>query len=160
MTIPNELKRTGPRDVSLTLVGKAAVLGAVVVPFAGLVWAILSYRAVETRLAVAFLFVAINFLVNIGFFTWRLSRDHRLLSTGRAAIATTAAGSKRKWFGGHRHRRYQLQCEFAPPGGAKLAAKLRTRHPVAPMSEIVILYDPDEPTNAILYPSRLLKIET
>ena len=161
MTIPGPLQRITPRQVSLTCAGKAFILcfclllAAIV---AETVWAYAS-RGADRGLPGALGAVGAYLLFAIAFDLWRIPRQIRLLSFGRATVARTTGEFKRVKFTGRHIRRYRLQCEFTLLNGASSSTTVEIRGQVpAANTEIVIVYDPDEPAKAMFYPARMLTV--
>lgn len=181
MTLPDELQRAVPRPVTLTAVGRRTLVGRCVkfvFIVALLLWTTgtptahppVSSAAAGTAAysswwpatgrgwgaAEAFLIGAV-----VGIVSYR--RQWRLLATGRATIATVIADVTPKWYvfrGGRRHQTMRrLQCEFRLLNGRVLRTTVTTRDPAPKAdSEIVLLYDRDEPERTLYYPARMLTI--
>jgi hypothetical protein len=159
MTVPVELQRSTPRPVSLTFWGKAAVLSFFLL--------IVAFIA-ETAMLHApgngngFLRVAdglgIYVLIALTINLCRIPRQMHLLSLGRASVARTTGDYKRVKFTGRQTRRYRLECEFTSLSGARSKTTVVTSKWLPANSDIVIVYDPDDPNKAALYPARMLRI--
>ena len=202
MTIPDELRRSAPRSVSLTATGWKAALGFCFLPVLVLVigaWLELGpvrsadkptisgpvspfspegidYRRSQLSRTTAggpptwlqphvsgwaLLFTAISL--------WRIRKERRLLVHGRAVIARTTTGAVARtkpfwpWNRSTRQRVQWLWCEFPLFSGGVCRAQVNTWNDprlrtTEANTEMVLLYDPDEPKKAMLYPTRLLKV--
>lgn len=162
MTIPAELKRSTPRPVALTPWGKAAVLsfGLLAVAFiAETAWFCLHGDRSSGFLRVAGGF-GLYFLLALSIKLWEIPRQMRLLSGGRAVVARTTGEYKRVKFTGRNIRRYRLECDFTFLSGARSKTTVVTGQWLPGNTEIVILYDPDNPAKAVMYPARMLKIDS
>ena len=168
MTIPRELQRSVPRHVTLAARGWVSVLTFLLNLIALLVAAVwLNMRPGHTvseaqimplwtltRLVVCLLLITVLDMMRI----WRLAR---LLTNGRATIARVTGDVTPWWYRlrrrtGRRTRR--LQCEFRLLNGGLCKATVELPPGVAPDADIVVVYDPDQPERATLYPSGMLKV--
>jgi hypothetical protein len=160
MTIPNELQRSTPRPVSLSRKGWAIVLSSFL------------YLAVLTAICLQkytqpgrdpfgpAIGVAMIVLATVANFA-RLRRQQRILMYGRAALARITEDATPGWFRLRRARTRprRLACEFPLLGGGTCKTTVETRnYNPGPSNEIVIVYDPDEPRKAVLYPTLLLTV--
>jgi hypothetical protein len=163
MTIPDELKRSTPRSVALTRSGKTTVLFFVLLLPAVIAegaWEYAHPGAPRSLLQTAGV-IGLCFLFAIAGNLWRVSRQMRLLSYGRGAVARTTGEFRRVRFTSrHTIRRYRLQCEFTLLNGATCKTMVESG-PNLPgaNTEIVIVYDPDEPKKAMLYPALMLTLK-
>jgi hypothetical protein len=90
----------------------------------------------------------------------RYRRQAHLLMYGRAAIASVTGFDRRLWMVIFR-RRNRVKCEFRLLNGSFCTAEVE----IPPRgstpdidSELVIVYDRDQPKRAVLYPARNLKV--
>jgi hypothetical protein len=84
-----------------------------------------------------------------------IRRQMALLSYGRPAVARVTDTRK---VGHGEHRRYRMSYEHILLSGAKKSGSLDMRKkPPAPGSEIIILYDPDNPNRRARYPLSLVR---
>lgn len=158
MTIPDELRRSTPRHVSLTLQGRAAVLSfALLMALFTSEIAWVSARGPGHGLPRVTGGFGIYLMAWIAVHLWMLPRQNRLLASGRAATARTTGEFRRVGFTGA--RRYRVKCEFTLLSGARSKATVECGALPAANSEILIVYDPDEPEQAMYYPSRMLRID-
>lgn len=162
MTIPDELKRSTPRSVAFTGSGKASVLFLVLLlpaVIAEIAWEYAHPGARHGLLQAVGLFGAC-FLFAIAGNLWRVSRQMHLLSYGRGAVARTTGEFRRVRFTSRHIRRYRLQCEFTLLNGGAVKTTVEARPPLpVANTEIVIVYDPDEPKKAMLHPARMLTVK-
>ena len=162
MTIPRELQRSTPRQVSLTFPGKAAIVSFCLLLaafIAEIVW-VYPHAGNDRGLPGMVGAIGVYILFAIAINLWSIPRQMRLLSCGRAAVAHTTGEFRRVKFTGRRIRRYRLRCEFTLLNGALSRTTVEVRGQVpAANTEIVIVYDPDQPENAMLYPARILKVD-
>jgi len=161
MTIPAELKRSAPRPVSLTFWGKTAVVcfGLLLVAFIAEIEWVYARGANGGGIPGALGAIGIYLLIALAISLWRIPRHMRLLSLGRGAIARTTGEFRRVKLTGRQIRRYRLECEFTSLSGARSKTTVVTSHWLPANSEIVIVYDPDEPNRAAIYPTRMLTID-
>ncbi len=169
MTIPAELKRSTPRAVSLTRAGWKAILWpslTAVLIVVGMqaprqehgtgVLSLTSAYWNHPLLSLSMIFLG----ASIGWMRYR--RQTTLLMYGRAAVASVTDFERRFWLVLLR-RGNRFQCEFRVMNGSLCRTTFyvphRGRIPDIG-AELVILYDRDEPKKAMLYPSRMLKIES
>jgi hypothetical protein len=160
MTVPIELQRSTPRPVALTFWGKAAALSFCLLLVAFIAetgWIHTNWNH-EGSLRVADA-LGIYLLIALAINLWKLPRHMRLLSGGRAALARTTGDYKRVKFTGRQIRRYRLECQFTAPNGTRSKTTVVTNKWLPANTEVVIVYDPDEPKKAAIYPTRMLKIE-
>jgi hypothetical protein len=159
MTIPDELRRSTPRPVSLTPLGKAAVTAFVLLIalfLAEIAW-VQTHGDAGHGLPRAAGGVGIYLLILLAVYLRRLPRQWRLLVSGRWAVARTTGELKR--VGPTAMRRYRLKCEFSLLSGGRTKATIEARRALPANTEVAIVYDPDEPGKAMVYPTKLLKIE-
>ncbi len=162
MTVPTELKRSAPRPVSLTFWGKAAVSSFCLLLtafIAEIAW-VSAHQNKDRGLPGAVGALGIYLLIALAINLWKIPRQMRLLSHGRAAVASITGKFTRVKFTGRNIRRYRLECEFTSLSGARSKTTVVTGNWLPANTEIVIVYDPDEPNKAAIYPTRLLKIES
>lgn len=162
MTIPPELLRSIPRDVRLSLAGKAVVAAAVALLAAGVglgVWLyVLASRPESDRLPAALPPVLFVSLGTAGILLLRFVRGQAsLVATGRPAVAVVT-GKRKVSHGKTQSNRIDL--EFAALSGARVKTHidLQTRPPNVG-SEIVVVYDADTPTRCARYPLGLVRID-
>jgi hypothetical protein len=87
---------------------------------------------------------------------WKVRRERRLLSEGRAAVARVTR-SKRVWRG--KHRMNHVHYEFKVLSGAARTGWYETnRQPPPEGTEVVILYDPYDNRRQARYPMHLVRI--
>lgn len=169
MTIPEELKRSAPRDVSLTLAGWKAILW----PSLTAVLIIVGMQAPRTKHGTGVLFLMSSYWnhpllslsmiflgASIGWMRYRRQADPMMY--GRAAVASVTDLEKRFWLVLLR-RGNRFQCEFRVMNGSLCRTTLHVPHrgKIPDIgTELVILYGRDEPKKAMLYPTRMLKIES
>jgi hypothetical protein len=179
MTIPAELKRSTPRPVSLSAAGWKAIRtyglkAAVVAAVGAYIWISGGagiYSAADMGSLMVLRAGAGCLVLAVAIGRLGIRRQSQLLRYGRAAIARvtldvtphglTRYGLTRCWqrlrYGsGGAHR---LRCEFRMMDGGTGTATVETGgRNIAADAEIVILYDPDQPESAVMYPVRMLKI--
>ena len=161
MTIPIELRRSAPRPVSLTSWGKAAVLsfGLLLLAFVAEIGWVSANGTNSRGLPWALGAPGIYLLIALASVLWKIPRQMRLLSLGRATVARTTGEFRRVKFTGRQIRRYRLECEFTSLSGARSKTTVVTGNWFPAHSDIVIVYDPDESQKAVIYPTRMLKID-
>ena len=169
MTIPDELRRSAPRDVSLTRAGWKAILlpGAMAVclamgiqarhfdhykgAFFVLGWATPFWNS-PLELGIVLVGAAIGW--------WRYRRQSSLLIHGRATVVSVTDFERRLRLVAH-WRGNRLHCEFRLLNGSvcRTTVDIPPRDEVPDRDEeIVIVYDPDEPKKAMLYPTQMLTV--
>jgi hypothetical protein len=84
-----------------------------------------------------------------------IRREFALLSYGRSAIATVTGSKKVHHQHGHVHR---VSFEFPLLNGSTRKGSLDLRRSLEPGTELVILYDPDQPKRVARYPLTLAKL--
>lgn len=154
MTIPPELLRSRPRSVELTQSGAAklafsSIVGVAVIVSHGL------GAANHQQEIVSYIVTGLPF--GAVFAIARLRRQVRLLANGRPTIARIIADETR-W----KPRIYtrRLRCDYQTISGAtRTTLVTTTSRTLAVGNETILLYDPDEPEKAILYPAELFTIK-
>ena len=158
MTIPPELLRNAPRDVSMSW-GEMISIAAfgVGVPLYGFGRALWSYS--HDHSAASLVFVSLLAL-EIFWYTARTirntRRDMEILSTGRPVVAVTTGNAKKRWFG--RWGKYRVECEFQLRDGRPGSATVFSDDFVVADSERVIVYDRDQPWRVVAYPASCLTV--
>jgi len=177
MTVPDELKRGAPRSVRLSRQGWKTAGGwclKVVLLIAIAVWAGMQtgHRISHVSGHPSVTVIAPN---PPGWWAWRAGagivfaavvgwigfrRQLRLLMYGRATVARVTGDVTPWWYRSRRPRGLRrLQCEFGLLSGGTCRTTVETRDKTLAVNrEIVVLYDPDEPEKATLYPTRMLKV--
>jgi hypothetical protein len=170
MTIPAELKRSTPRDVSLTMAGWKAIL----LPTLTAVLIIVGMQTPRQEHVTGALSILAGVYGNrsvlslgiillgavIGWARYR--RQANLMMYGRAAVASVTDFERRYWLVLLR-RRNSFQCEFRLMNGSLCTTTLHVpRRGKIPGigEELVILYNRDEPKKVMLYPARMLNIKS
>jgi hypothetical protein len=149
MTIPNALRRSPPRETGLTRQGWVAVAGAVSLLALGAgagVWA----AARPPQFPVWFLPATGLALAVCGMLPILvIRRQARLLSTGRATLGRVAHVNAVK----HQHGQiYATTVEFHLLDGATRTARFNRSKAPEIGSELVLVYDPDDPGRRAIYP--------
>ena len=183
MTSPAELQRSTPRPVSLTSQGWKSMLRRCVYPTcligAGVIRGFLpisgasSLSASAASSAVAYgmplwlawgwraclwlLLAAIIGLV-------RFRRQSHLLRYGRPAVAIVKGVNTPWWYnfrGGNRRTRWRrIQCEVRLLNGRVSTLNLDIRNEIPEEgTEVIVVYDRDQPERAILYPQQVVQID-
>jgi len=161
MTIPDELRRGAPRHVIPTTQGWKRIAAFCVNIV--LVIAVTSFRVTDStpRWTGWALRSVILLLVAIIASESRIRRQHRILINGRVTVARMT-GDSTPWWWRSVYRRppmRRLECEFPLLSGGLCRTTVETYGKAPAMnSEMIVVYDPDDPEEAVLYPSLLLKV--
>ena len=161
MTIPPELLRSAPREVSISRQGRAVAAFAVgfVLLLIWLVWQDQTSAHPRKDMlpvsAIAVVYFVIGSLVKL----YMVRREMGLLSNGRAVVATIQSPPKRLWLRDAKRPVYRVQCRFTTRSGGERSVTIKTRLHIAEGTEVVIVYDPDQTERAVLYPAPSLKVE-
>ena len=161
MTMPDELRRSTPRPVSLNPIGKVAMLSFVLLVasfIAEIAWVSANSGAGGGGLPKAVGSAGVCLLIALAMSLWKVPRQMHLLACGRWTVARTTGKFRR--VGPTGLRRYRVKCEFTTLSGGRMEATVESRSALPAGTEISIVYDPDEPKKAMLYPARLVGIES
>jgi hypothetical protein len=175
MIIPRELQRSAPREISLTALGWKSMLSRCVYPAlvisagvlaANSTWVHASATAHNTPLWLAWGWragLSLLLAAAVGFARFR--QQSHLLRYGRATVARVKGEKTPLWYnlrksGGRRTRWRRMQCEFRLLNGRVCPITVDTQGKVPDKdAEVIVVYDPDQPEKAMLYPARMLRID-
>ncbi len=102
------------------------------------------------------LVVPLGFFLGTGLILYGLRRERYLLEEGRAAIARVTAIDPRR---GRHNQGYRASVEFRDMSGGTRVGRFQEREsPVTVGAEVVILYDPEEPSRLARYPLHFVRV--
>jgi len=155
---PPGFDRAIPREVSLTVAGRAVVTLAAVLFAAGvLVFPVLfvsARRAEVSPVWVPFVVSAALILLSV-LCRLLVDRERRLAGEGRAAPAVVTGQFKQHSSHGGTHR--YITYEYRLLSGAVRRGRMSVEKPPAVGSVICVLYDPNEPRRTSRCPMRLVR---
>ncbi len=97
-----------------------------------------------------------SMLVAAGVLVYILRRERSLLSEGRPALARVLKSTR---LGGRRGSRYRVEFEFQLLSGAMRTGRVDMTSSPAAGSNLVILYDPEQPKRLMRYPSLMVRVD-
>lgn len=156
MKVPIELRRSSPREVTLSGLGRAHITIAVVLLAAAPILGTLVYvfgRGVPPAIALT-LFLGLGAVgaALVG----SLRRQRELLSSGRAAVARVT--SSRKVNQG-KHQGQEVSYEFTILSGAMRTGKYYVeKNSPAPGAALIVLYEAENPSRSVRYPPSLVRL--
>ena len=88
---------------------------------------------------------------------WALWREIELLSHGRAAATRTVSVRKVLWLP-HRRLSWRVTCKLSTHDDEPRILTVKSQTSIAENTEVIIVYDADQPAHAIFYPVPYLKV--